>query len=210
MPKRNSSSYRSIWENHYGKIPKDENGKSYDIHHIDGNPNNNDISNLKAVSIKEHYEIHKSQGDWRAAQMLSIRLKLSKDELDFIAFKMAESKKGKKRNPEIIQRMSIIFSGKGNPMFGKKHSEKTIDLIKQNRTGKGLGPKSWVKGNFKPMYGQDNGASKKISQYDLDGNFIKEYITMREAQINSNANNISKVCRGLIKSSGGYIWRYSI
>ena len=50
--------YRKIYEDHYGQIPLDEEGRSYDIHHIDGNHNNNDISNLKAVTIQEHYDIH--------------------------------------------------------------------------------------------------------------------------------------------------------
>ena len=56
--------YRKIYEDHYGKIPKDVNGVSYDIHHIDGDYTNNDINNLIAISIKEHYEIHFQQGDW--------------------------------------------------------------------------------------------------------------------------------------------------
>ena len=41
--------YRKIWESYYGPIPKDENGISYEIHHIDGNRDNNDINNLKLV-----------------------------------------------------------------------------------------------------------------------------------------------------------------
>ena len=59
--------YRQIWKNHYGPIPKDENGISYQIHHIDGNRSNNDINNLMCVSIKEHYEIHLRQRDFAAA-----------------------------------------------------------------------------------------------------------------------------------------------
>jgi hypothetical protein len=33
------SNYRKIWENYYGLIPIDEKGRSYEIHHIDGNKN---------------------------------------------------------------------------------------------------------------------------------------------------------------------------
>ena len=43
-------SYRRIYEKHHGKIPKDSDGRSYEIHHIDGDHNNCDISNLKLVS----------------------------------------------------------------------------------------------------------------------------------------------------------------
>ena len=46
-----TNKYRKIYENHYGTIPKDENGRSYEIHHIDVNHSNNDLHNLKLVSI---------------------------------------------------------------------------------------------------------------------------------------------------------------
>lgn len=55
------SIYRKIYESHYGSIPK-----GYHVHHIDGNHKNNDIMNLQCVTALEHYNIHKSQGDWGA------------------------------------------------------------------------------------------------------------------------------------------------
>jgi hypothetical protein len=72
-----NSDYRKIYESHFGPIPKDEFGRRYHIHHIDGNRNNNDISNLKCVSIQEHYDIHHAQGDWAACLLLSTSMKLS-------------------------------------------------------------------------------------------------------------------------------------
>jgi len=78
-PKNNL--HRKIWEQHCGQIPVDCNGRTYDIHHIDGNPHNNDISNLKAVSIQEHYDIHLAQGDWSAALLIAERLSKSLNEL---------------------------------------------------------------------------------------------------------------------------------
>jgi hypothetical protein len=35
------SIYRKIYEQNFGPIPKDGDGRSYDVHHIDGNRNNN-------------------------------------------------------------------------------------------------------------------------------------------------------------------------
>ena len=58
-----TSNYRKIYESHYGKIPKDKDGRSYQIHHIDGNHNNNHNTNLKSLTEKEHYEIHITQGE---------------------------------------------------------------------------------------------------------------------------------------------------
>lgn len=58
-----SNYYRKIWEDAYGPIPKDDQGRSYEIHHIDGNRNNNELSNLMCVSIEDHIKIHTNQGD---------------------------------------------------------------------------------------------------------------------------------------------------
>ena len=48
-----NNNYRKIYEYHFGEIPK-----GYHIHHIDGNPLNNDISNLLCISAEEHKKIH--------------------------------------------------------------------------------------------------------------------------------------------------------
>lgn len=77
--------YRKIWEQYYGPIPKDENGRSYEIHHIDGNRLNNHIDNLKCVSIKEHYNIHHSQKDWSACLLISERMIISTEEKSILA-----------------------------------------------------------------------------------------------------------------------------
>ena len=79
------SIYRRIYEHHHGPIPKDENGRSFDIHHIDGNRKNNDLSNLIAVSIQEHYDIHYKQGDWNACVRIISRTNTSPELLSELA-----------------------------------------------------------------------------------------------------------------------------
>lgn len=69
-----TANYRKIWSDHFGPIPKDEHNRSYEIHHIDGDRSNNDISNLKCVSMQEHYDIHFSQGDWGACSRIAIKM----------------------------------------------------------------------------------------------------------------------------------------
>lgn len=71
--------YRKIYEKNFGPIPKDETGRTYDIHHIDGNHSNNP-DNLKAVTIQEHYKIHFSQGDYGACFKMAGRMQLSPEE----------------------------------------------------------------------------------------------------------------------------------
>lgn len=52
--------------------------------------------------------------------------------------------------------------------------------------------------------------SKPVLQYDLQGNFIKEYSSIREAQRQTEIYAIDKVCKGQQgrKQAGGYVWKY--
>jgi hypothetical protein len=84
--------YRKIYEKHHGPIPIEPNGRTYEIHHIDGDHNNNDPSNLKAVKLKEHYDIHYSQGDFNACVLMSFRMNLSPEELSDLRSKAAHER----------------------------------------------------------------------------------------------------------------------
>ena len=91
--------YRKIYEEHYGQIPVDNDGRTYEIHHIDGNRKNNDPSNLKAVSIQEHYAIHYSQSDWAACLRIAKRMSLSKEEISNLARLNANRRVENKTHP---------------------------------------------------------------------------------------------------------------
>jgi hypothetical protein len=77
MVNNSMKNYRAIWESINGPIPRDDQNRSFEIHHIDGNHDNCDISNLKLVTIDEHYNIHYNQGDWAACALMSYRMKLT-------------------------------------------------------------------------------------------------------------------------------------
>lgn len=84
------TNYRKIWEDVYGEIPLDDEGRTYEIHHIDGNRDNNSIDNLMCVPIQEHYKIHYENGDYGACVMIAKRMNLPVDYISNI-------QKGKKR-----------------------------------------------------------------------------------------------------------------
>lgn len=42
-----------MWEKHNGPIPE-----GYEVHHIDRNPGNNDIENLRLMTAEEHRDLH--------------------------------------------------------------------------------------------------------------------------------------------------------
>lgn len=68
-----TTKYRKIYEKYYGSIPKESDGRTYEIHHIDGDHSNNHPSNLKAVTLQEHYDIHYEQEDFAACLLMSIQ-----------------------------------------------------------------------------------------------------------------------------------------
>ena len=121
--------YRKLWESTNGVIPKDDNGFSYEIHHIDGDHNNNDISNLKLVSIREHLQIHLDQEDWFAAALISRRLGLGSDY-------SSKLQTGKKR-PGIggVPKGTIPWNKNKKNCF----DENTINKFKEKRKGNRYG-----------------------------------------------------------------------
>lgn len=76
---RSKVNYRLIYKQHYGPIPREPNGRSYEIHHIDGDSNNNHYSNLVALTLQEHYDLHYRQRDWFACWKIGIKLRLDPD-----------------------------------------------------------------------------------------------------------------------------------
>ena len=51
---------------------------------------------------------------------------------------------------------------------------------------------------------------RKICQYNLDGTFIKEWETASdiERELGFDSHNIRTCCRGVVKTSSGFVWKY--
>ena len=56
----------------------------------------------------------------------------------------------------------------------------------------------------------NNGMSKIIEKYDLNGNYLETFTSLREASesINRDFKSISTCCRGITKSAYGFKWKY--
>jgi hypothetical protein len=65
----------------HGTIPTDADGRTYEIHHLDGDCTNNSVDNLVALSIKDHYDLHFKQRDWAECHAMAIRMNLSPEEI---------------------------------------------------------------------------------------------------------------------------------
>ena len=149
--------YRKIWKDNFGEIPA-----GYEIHHIDGNRNNNNLSNLKCVTIYEHYQIHYNQDDYAACIIMSDRMKLSIDEKSNLAKKAAEKDKR--------------WKGDKNYWYGKSTSS-NVKAIWDNRTeaeietlskkiSKTRKEKGLAAGKNNPMYGRSVVTEQNLKWYN--------------------------------------------
>lgn len=59
--------------------------------------------------------------------------------------------------------------------------------------------------------GANNGASRSISQYDINGNLLAQYETLMDAHRKTGLDfkNISKALRGHRKTAYGYVWKFN-
>lgn len=127
-----NQTYKRIYKKHYGPIPIDCQGRSYEIHHIDGNHTNNDPSNLKAITIQEHYDIHYQQGDWYACLRIAERMNKSPQEISELA-RQSNLKRMKENRHHFLDsswqkltRQKLLNSGWINPFIGPSSNKNML------------------------------------------------------------------------------------
>lgn len=61
------------------------------------------------------------------------------------------------------------------------------------------------------MKGKEGHNKRPVKMYSLEGNFIKEFDSAKNAAIEMNTHpyNITRNCKGSAKSCGGYVWKYA-
>lgn len=181
--------YRKIWESVYGPIPK-----GYEIHHKDGNRNNNDLSNLQCVSTEEHYKIHYEQGDYMACSIIATRMNLTHQQ------KMNIHKKAMMKRDQ---------TGEKNPMYGRSAiKENNMKWYNNGKISKmfveNTQPKNWSKGRLLNIqynkFGSNNPNAKKVKVND------KIYECLKDAANELNINY--STLKGIAKK--GYSKKFEI
>lgn len=193
--------YRKIYEQHYGPIPVDSDGRTYEIHHVDGNTENNDPTNLVALSIQDHYNIHYAQGDLSACLFIAgNRLNKSPEELSDLS-RSAQKKLVEEGRHNFIGGKIQTISNRRRVNAGTHHL--LGGTIQKESTKKRI-----INGTHNSLRtGYDAPAHKDV-EYSFIHNITGEVVIATQYDMvkryNLNNGNLSSVTSGKRKSTGGW------
>lgn len=127
--------YRKIYEEHYGLIPVDEEGRTYEIHHLDGDHSNDDPHNLIAVPIWEHFYMHWLMADWKSCHAIAIRMRVSPIEKSKLASEANRQRVRRGTNPFVGPNVNRrkIENGTHPWVGGKQSSKNARRLVSEGR-----------------------------------------------------------------------------
>lgn len=106
----------------------------------------------------------------------------------------------------LIAMLDSVNNGYNTSSFNNSNYKRTEEhrkKISESLTGRTLSEE--MKNKIR-----ENTPSKPVIQFSKTGEFIAEYSSSRDAEHHTGCNqsNIIKCCKGKIKSTGGFIWRY--
>lgn len=178
---------------------------------IEGYPNYM-ISNLGRVKSLNYNKTGKEQ-----------ILKLSKDFDEYLLVSLHKNRKQKTYKVHRLVAQTFIPNPYNLPQVNHKDENKQNNFVYINEDGTVDLEKSNIEfctSKYNANYGTRNERasktntngkhSKKVFQYDLDGNFIKEWPSVREIerQLGYTHSHISASCIGKYKTAYGYIWSH--
>jgi hypothetical protein len=128
--------------------------------------------------------------------------------------RISNSNKGKKRSLETRINISLAKKGKPIPHLnnGKERSlshRNNLSLSLKGRTSPNKGKK--FSNEYKEKLSKSSTSKKSVIQMSLNGEFIKIWESIAEAQKKLKIRHISDCCsnKNIYKSAGGYKWKYN-
>jgi hypothetical protein len=133
--------------------------------------------------------------------------------------KMSESAKNRPpMKEETREKLRIQFSGKNNPNYGRNFSDEHRKRLSESHKGYVMSEEtkrklSEISRNYRhtaedKLRMSELAKKHPVSQYSLDGVYIKTYPSIKEASLATGAKNIAAVARARRNHSAGYIWKY--
>lgn len=173
------------------------------------------VSKLKGTKISE--ERKKALSEYN--KKYPSRPMLNKNHTEEAKIKISESKKnkpsphkGKKMSLDFIEKNRLSHIGIASKNKGKKiwseADKKRIGLSKIGNTY--MKGKKLNENQIKNCINAALPRCKNIIQYDLDGNFLNEFISSRQAAKKTNMSRLSiiKILNGITKNPKKYIFKY--
>ena len=131
---------------------------------------------------------------------------------------VALSKNGKAKNFKIHRLMAVAFFDNFNNKLVINHKDgdklnnviSNLELCTQSHNIK----EAIRLGTKKPpclgKFGKEHHRSKAINQYDLQGNFIREWECSMQVQreLGISQNGVIQCCKERRKTAGGFVWKY--
>lgn len=119
--------------------------------------------------------------------------------------KVKLSKNSKTKDYFVHRLVAEAFVSNPNGFLQVNHIDENIQNNKFNNL-------EWCDHSYNQNYGTRNKKVQqklgtKINQYDLDGNFIKTFDSIREAQRECHIRHIEDCVKGKFKQMGGYVWK---
>lgn len=159
------------------------------------------VSNLGKIRTLIKWDLNKRK---YIATIKNIKLREDKD--GYILVDLHKNNKTKTFKVHRLVAEAFISNSNNYPQINHKNEIKNDNRVENLE---------WCSNEYNAVYGTKvqrtaEKHKKHILKYDLKGNFIKEYNSLKEASIDNNVffTNISAVCRGKQKTAYGFIWKY--
>lgn len=116
----------------------------------------------------------------------------------------------RKNNKRFVKYVHRLVSEAFIPNPNKYPCINHMDESKNNNKADNL---EWCTFRYNNNYGNHNiklskSKLKLVDQYDKDLNLVRTWEGIRKAMKETNCSHIVECCKGKVKSSGGFIWKY--
>lgn len=184
----------------------------------------------------QHVILYKDLNEFDAKWIEKKLIELLKTQDDRFGYNICDGGDGStgwKHSEEVKKLISEMASRRvreANPNYGNHWSEEQRRKASEKKMRKNLSDETLKKmsetarkrvGEKNPFYGKHHSAEtkrllsvphcKRVKQFDIDGNFIKEYISLKEAgdSVGVCYEAIANCCRGKTNTSAGYKWAFA-
>lgn len=142
-------------------------------------------------------------------------MKIRKNKKGYCVICLCKGNKKKLFQVHVLVAKAFIPNPENKPQVNHKHGIKTDNRVTELEwaTSSENIQHAYNTGLFDNQIRQCKQLSKRniktVIQYDLQGNYIKTWDSIKEAKKQLNiSNHISECCKGKRKTAGGFVWKY--